>query len=77
MEGSIDMADETFLGVGAAAARIGVSASLLRKLERQGILPQPPRVIGSDRRIYRNEDVTRIEQVLKERRATRTSEAAA
>jgi DNA-binding transcriptional MerR regulator len=76
MEGSIDMADETFLGVGAAAARIGVSASLLRKLERQGILPSPARVVGSDRRIYRDEDVTRIEQVLKERRTARMSEAA-
>jgi len=63
------MADETFLGVGAVAARVGVSASTLRKLERTGILPAPPRVLGSDRRIYRDEDVTRIEQTLKERRA--------
>jgi DNA-binding transcriptional MerR regulator len=77
MEGSIDMADETFLGVGAAAARVGVSASLLRKLERQGVLPAPPRVVGSDRRIYTNESVTRIEQVLKARRASRLNEAAA
>jgi DNA-binding transcriptional MerR regulator len=75
MEGSMQETGE-FLGVGAAAARVGVSASLLRKLERAGVLPAPARVVGSDRRIYTNESVTRIEQVLKERRAARQGQAA-
>lgn len=71
------MAEELFLGVGAVAERCGVSASTIRRLERAGIVPAPPRLAGSDRRIYRHEDVIRLERMLEQRRANRAESSAA
>lgn len=55
------------LSIGGVAEAVNRSPALLRHLEREGILPAPLRLIGSDRRVYRAEDVVRIRQILAER----------
>ncbi len=55
------------LSIGGVAAAVNRSPGWLRKLERSGVLPPALRMIGSDRRAYRPEDVERIKQILAER----------
>ena len=57
------------LSIGGVAEEVKRSPALLRQLEREGILPTPLRLVGSDRRVYRSEDLPRIRQILEERTA--------
>ena len=60
------MAEQTaeFLGVGPLAEALGVSKSLIRKLEGNGTLPPAPRLAGSGRRVYRPQDVAAYRRIL-------------
>ena len=60
---------DRLLSIGGVAEAVNRSPSLLRQLEREGVLPRPLRLIGSDRRAYRPEDVARIQQILDARAA--------
>jgi DNA-binding transcriptional MerR regulator len=60
------------IGSGELAARLGYSVSGLKKMERQGVIPEPPRMVGSNQRVYRESDVALIEQRIKDRRAARS-----
>ena len=59
------------LSIGGVADAVQRSPGYLRKLEREGVLPAPSRLVGSDRRVYGPEDVERIRTVLAERRTER------
>lgn len=59
------------LSIGGVAAAVNRSPGWLRKLERTGVLPPALRMIGSDRRAYRPEDVEQIKRILAERAITR------
>ena len=48
------------LSTGAAARLLGVSMSMLLKLEREGKIPPAMRLVGSDRRVYGAEDIEAI-----------------
>ncbi len=66
-----------FIGIGPLAKALGVSRSLVRKWEAQGTLPPPARLGGSDRRVYRLEDVEVLrEQAEQSRRDGRRKVAA-
>ena len=56
------------LSIGGVAAAVQRSPALLRQLERDGVLPAALRLIGSDRRVYRIEDLPRIKQAIANRR---------
>ena len=60
---------DRLLSIGGLAAAVNRSPSLLRQLERKGVLPPPLRLIGSDRRAYRPEDVALIRHILDARSA--------
>ncbi len=60
---------EQFVGIGVVADELGVSPSAVRKWERLGVIPSAPRLIGSDRRMYRLDDVPMIRQRVREMRA--------
>ncbi len=68
---------ERLLSIGGLAEAVNRSPALLRRLEREGVLPPPLRLVGSDRRAYRAEDVPRIRQILAERAARRRATPAA
>jgi DNA-binding transcriptional MerR regulator len=55
--------ERKFVGIGYLADALGVSPSTVRKWEADGAIPAADRVGGSERRIYRLEDV----EVLRER----------
>jgi DNA-binding transcriptional MerR regulator len=57
------------LSIGGVAAAVQRSPALLRQLERSGVLPAPLRLTGSERRVYRAEDIPRIREILAGRRA--------
>ncbi len=59
------------LSIGGVAAAVNRSPGWLRKLERTGVLPPALRMIGSDRRAYRPEDVEQIKRILAERATAR------
>jgi len=59
------------LSIGGVATAVNRSPGWLRKLERTGVLPPALRMIGSDRRAYRPEDVEQIKRILAERAVTR------
>jgi len=50
--------------IGGVAAAVNRSPDWLRTLERNGVLPPALRMIGSDRRAYRPEDVEQIARIL-------------
>jgi DNA-binding transcriptional MerR regulator len=52
------------MSIGRVAEMVNRSPALLRKLEADGVLPEPLRIAGSDRRVYRPEDVAMIRQAL-------------
>lgn len=60
------------LSIGAAAQRLGISASLLRRMEDQGLVPPAMRLIGSDRRVYSATQVEEIRRIREARRLART-----
>jgi DNA-binding transcriptional MerR regulator len=54
---------------GQAAKQLGVSVSLLRKLERIGATPPAQRLVGLDRRLYSHAEVEALRRVIADRRA--------
>ncbi|MDP9470570.1 MAG: MerR family transcriptional regulator [Chloroflexota bacterium] len=64
-----DQATEKFLSIGGAARLLGVSPSGLRKWELTGVIPPAARLDGSDRRLYRLDDLEVIRQRVSEKRA--------
>ena len=50
---------------------LGVSSSLIDKLERLGCIPKAPRLEGSGRRLFTDRDIEAIRAVVDERRKTR------
>ncbi len=64
-------APEQFVGIGAIATALGVCPSSVRKWERRGVIPTAPRILGSDRRLYRLDDVPMIRQRVNAMRAAR------
>jgi len=68
---------ETLYSIGAVAKRLGYSISNVVKLEREGILPPALRLEGSNRRVYRGDQIDQLEERLKQRRANRLRSAAA
>ena len=63
------------MSTGQAARELGVSPSLLRKLERIGAAPPAQRIMGLDRRLYSAQEVEALRKILADRRA-RLSQAA-
>lgn len=62
------------MSTGTVARALGVSTSLLRKLEKDGVTPPAHRISGLDRRVYTAEEVEALRQVIAARRA-RTTQA--
>ena len=60
------------MSTGQAARELGVSPSLLRKLERIGVAPPAQRVVGLDRRLYSNDEVEALRRIIADRRAGAT-----
>ena len=58
-----------FIGIGPLAEQLGVSRSAVRKWETKGWIEPAPRLAGSDRRVYRVDDLEVIRQQVSERRA--------
>ncbi len=56
------------LSIGGVAGLVGRSPALLRIMEREGAIPPALRLVGSDRRVYRVEDLPRIKQAIANRR---------
>jgi len=65
---------QVVMSTGQAARELGVSQSLLRKLESIGVAPPAPRIAGLDRRLYSSQEVEALRQIITERRA-RVSQA--
>ena len=57
------------IGIGVLAEELGVTRSAVRRWEERGWIDPPPRLAGSDRRVFRLEDVETIRQRVNERRA--------
>lgn len=64
------LGDQLF-SIGALAKLLDRTPSLVRKLERDGVLPPALRLAGSNRRVYRPEDVRRIQEIQARRLADR------
>ena len=56
------------LSIGGVAALVGRSPALLRVMEEAGEIPPALRLVGSDRRVYRVEDLPRIREAIANRR---------
>jgi DNA-binding transcriptional MerR regulator len=65
---------QVVMSTGQAARELGVSQSLLRKLELIGAAPRAQRIAGLDRRLYSTQDVERLRRIINDRRA-RVSQA--
>ncbi len=62
--------DNTVLySVGGVATKLSVSRTFLRQLEIEGAIPQPYRLVGSDRRCYTAAQLEETRRVIAERRA--------
>lgn len=59
------------LSTSAAARSVGCSASLLVRLEREGITPPAWRLAGSGRRVYTATQVAEIKAIREQRAAAR------
>jgi DNA-binding transcriptional MerR regulator len=57
------------VSTGEEARQLGVSMSLLRKLEATGVTPPAQRIAGLDRRIYTPLDVEVLRKIIAGRRA--------
>ncbi len=56
------------LSIGGVAARVGRSPALRRIMEQEGVIPPTLRLVGSERRVYRVEDLPRIREAIANRR---------
>ena len=63
------------VSTGEAARRLGVSMSLLRKLESIGVTPPAQRIAGLDRRVYTTSDVEQLRELLDRRKTDRRARA--
>ncbi len=72
------MADgpDDYIGSTSLAARLGVSPSLIRYWERIGVIEPARRIEGSNRRVYRIEDVEALREQVQRRRDRRRKVAA-
>ena len=57
------------MSTGTVAKALGISTSLIRKLEKDGVTPPAQRISGLDRRVYSAEDVEVLRKILANRRA--------
>ena len=57
------------VSTGEAARQLGVSMSLLRKLESIGVTPPAQRIAGLDRRVYTTVDLEALRKIIADRRA--------
>ncbi len=57
------------VSTGEAARQLGVSMSLLRKLESIGVTPPAQRIAGLDRRVYTPIEVEELRKIIADRRA--------
>ncbi len=62
------MANGDLLSIGGVAELVGRSPALLRIMEEAGEIPRALRLVGSDRRVYRVEDLPRIRAAIANRR---------
>ena len=62
------MATGELLSIGGVAELVGRSPALLRVMEQEGAIPPALRLVGSDRRVYRVEDLPRIRAAIANRR---------
>ena len=62
------MANGDLLSIGGVAEMVGRSPALLRVMEQEGAIPRALRLVGSDRRVYRVEDLPRIRAAIANRR---------
>ena len=62
---------------GGVARELGVSVSLLDKLEKQELIPRAPRFEGSGRKVFSPCDVEIIRDVVEERRRARVGQLTA
>ncbi len=60
------------VSTGEAARQLGVSVSLLRKLESIGVTAPAQRIAGLDRRVYTATDLEILRQIIADRRARGT-----
>ncbi len=60
------------MSTGQAARELGVSQSLLRKLESIGVAPRAQRIAGLDRRLYSAQEVEALRQIIADRRASQS-----
>ncbi len=65
------------MSTGTVARHLGVSTSLLRRLEKAGTIPPAQRIAGLDRRVYDETDLEQLRKILADRRARRTDAAEA
>ena len=65
---------QVVMSTGQAARELGVSQSLLRKLEHLGVAPRAQRIAGLDRRLYSTQEVEELRRIINDRRA-RVSQA--
>ncbi len=56
------------VSTGEAARQLGVSMSLLRKLESIGVTAPARRIAGLDRRVYTGTDLEVLRRIIEERR---------
>lgn len=65
------MAEPTneYIGIGRLAEELGVSRSAVRRWEAVGWIRPAPRLGGSDRRVFRVDDLDAIRERVKQRRA--------
>jgi transcriptional regulator with XRE-family HTH domain len=65
---------QVVMSTGQAARELGVSQSLLRKLELIGVAPRAQRIAGLDRRLYSTQEVEELRQIIADRRASQSPE---
>jgi len=58
---------------GELARRCGISVSMVRKLEKLGLLEPATRVVGLDRRFFRGDDVSVVRELVDKRRASQSA----
>ena len=63
--------DQRVFSTSGIARELGVSNSLIDKLERLQLIPRAPRLEGSGRRLFTDRDVEAIRAVVEERRKAR------
>ncbi len=58
-----------YIGIGIVAEELGVTPSAVRRWEAQGWIEPAARLAGSDRRVFRLDDLEAIRHRINERRA--------